>query len=410
MRNPPAVQLANPAPHPTPGTGSELELLPASDIAKLDPQEVSVGAQQIALQLHLDAKAHNTVRAENTVRAYWAAWFQVRYGRRIQMPVPVAVVMQFVTDHAMVRKSPDSEEFVLGMGAEADRALVEAGIKKALGAPALATVEHRVRVLSMMHARWIAQQAATSTTGVVGNPCLDPRVRQVLKDLRRTYGKRNAGAPKKKPPLTADLMQRVLATCDGSLVGIRDKAILAVAFASGGRRRSELAGMQLQMLQRTERGYLYYLAHSKTNQEAADKDSNWKPIQGAAASALAEWLGAMATQKIDTRDGSIFRKVHNGTKIGATGLGTSMIWKIVKERCSAAGLDKAFSPHSLRSGFLTQAGKEGIALPEAMAMSGHESLAVAKGYMHVGSLERTRAATLLDGVATSPAPEPPQPT
>lgn len=379
------------------GSGNHaLQLRPAGAVAKLDPQEISDGALEVARQLRMDAQSRNTVRAEDSVRAYWAAWFLVRYGVRIQLPVPVAAVMQFIADHALVRKSAESEEFVLGMPAEADAALVDAGVKKARGALALGTIVHRISVLSMMHSRWLAQQPLGSAGAAVGNPCLDPRVRQMLKNLRRTYGKRNAAAPKKKPPLTADLLKRVLATCDESLIGIRDRAILAVAFSSGGRRRSELAGMQLQLLQRTDSGYRYYLAHSKTNQEGTDKDTNWKPVQGLAASALSAWVAAMARQKVDTKDGPLFRKIHRGKTIGATALGTSMIWRIVKRRCESAGLDKAFSPHSLRSGFLTQAGMDGISLPEAMAMSGHEDMAVAKGYMHVGSLERSRAARLLD--------------
>lgn len=41
----------------------------------------------------------------------------------------------------------------------------------------------------------------------------------------------------------------MLATCvTGSLPGLRDRAILMVVFASGGRRRSEVAGLRVEQL------------------------------------------------------------------------------------------------------------------------------------------------------------------
>lgn len=49
--------------------------------------------------------------------------------------------------------------------------------------------------------------------------------------------------------VTGDILSRLLSTCLGdSLRDIRDRAILMVAFASGGRRRSEIAGLRREQL------------------------------------------------------------------------------------------------------------------------------------------------------------------
>ncbi|MGO8528727.1 integrase, partial [Rhizobium ruizarguesonis] len=49
--------------------------------------------------------------------------------------------------------------------------------------------------------------------------------------------------------VTGDVLARLLATCaTDSLLDLRDRAILMVAFASGGRRRSEIAGLRREQL------------------------------------------------------------------------------------------------------------------------------------------------------------------
>jgi integrase len=54
------------------------------------------------------------------------------------------------------------------------------------------------------------------------------------------------------------------------------------------------------------------------------------------------------------------------------------------------------SAHSLRSGFVTEAGKQGIPLGETMAMTGHRSVQTVMGYYQSGELSTSRAARLLD--------------
>ena len=81
---------------------------------------------------------------------------------------------------------------------------------------ALNTLIHRIAVLSKAH-----------QLRELKNPCQDPKVRELLAKTRRAYGKRGA-LPQKKDALTKDPLMAILDTCDESLKGIRDRALLLV--------------------------------------------------------------------------------------------------------------------------------------------------------------------------------------
>lgn len=69
---------------------------------------------------------------------------------------------------------------------------------------------------------------------------------------------------------------------------------------------------------------------------------------------------------------------------------------IVKERCALAGVEGDFSAHSLRSGFVTEAGRQNMALADTMAMTGHQSAATVLGYFRAEAPLANKAARLLD--------------
>jgi integrase len=72
---------------------------------------------------------------------------------------------------------------------------------------------------------------------------------------------------------------------------------------------------------------------------------------------------------------------------------------VVLQRCQLAGLEGNFSAHSLRSGFVTEAGRQNVPLGETMAMTGHASIATVMRYFRSGQVGTSRAATLFDGAA-----------
>jgi integrase len=285
-------------------------------------------------------------------------------------------VLQFIIDH--VERSAE-DGLVYELPEAIDALLVSQGFKGRLGPLALNTVGHRLAVLSKLHALH-AQP----------NPCRIETVRDLLAKTRRAYAKRGAFA-QRKTALTREPLDALLATCEPSLRGIRDRALLLFAWSSGGRRRSEVVGATLENTRKTADGsWVYTLGHDKANQTGAERPENDKPIVGAAAQALEDWLANSGI-----RSGAIFRRIRKGSTVGEP-LSPSAVRKIVQERCLQAGLEGDYSAHSLRSGFVTEAGRQNVALGDTMAMTGHASVATVMKYFRSGQATTNRAARLFD--------------
>lgn len=343
-------------------------------IPALLPTALSDVTQRAIDDLLREGESRNTLISYRSALRYWAAWYGIRYGSQIQLPVPTPCVLQFVVDHA--ERSTD-KGLVFELPPEIDQALVQAGYKGKLGAMAHNTLVHRIAVLSKAH-----------QLREMKNPCHDPKVRELLSRTRKAYAKRGA-LPQKKDALTKDPLQAILATCEDTLRGKRDRALLLFAWASGGRRRSEITGADMQFLKAIPDGFMYTLAYSKTNQSGLAQPENSKPVLGIAAEALQIWLDTSGIT-----EGRIFRRVLKGGHVGAT-LSAAAVRDIVLARCLAAGIEGAFSAHSLRSGFVTEAGRQNVPLAETMAMTGHHSVTTVLGYFRTESTLKSSAARLI---------------
>lgn len=350
--------------------------LPAltSDVAYL-PQELAASASAAVHDILAEAASANTTRSYTSALRYWAAWHLARFSDAMSFPVAEAVVIQFVVDH-VARKSKHG--LVNELPAAIDHLLVQARVKTTLGPLKLSTVTHRVAVLSSLH-----------TLKKLANPCEQPAVRHLLSRARRASVKRGERA-NKKTAITRNELEAMLATCDESLEGKRDRALLYFGFASGGRRRSEIAAADFQDLQRIdENTYIYLLLHSKTDQAGPTAGSTpEKPILDAAALALADWL-----QAAQISEGALFRRLWK-TRVGPA-LSPAAVADIVQRRSASAGLAGDFAGHSLRSGFVTEAGRQGVSLPDIMAMTGHRSVNMVLEYFQRGGAAHNPAAKLL---------------
>jgi integrase len=294
----------------------------------------------------------------------------------IQLPVATPCVLQFIVDHV---ERTTLKGLVSELPPEIDCALVDGGYKGKLGAMAHNTLAHRIAVLSKAH-----------QLRDLKNPCHDPKVRELLSRTRKAYAKRGA-LPHKKDALTKDPLQAILATCDDSLRGKRDRALLLFAWASGGRRRSEVTNADMHFLKPAgPEEFIYTLAYSKTNQSGIDQPENGKPVRGAAAKALIDWL-----QVSKITEGALFRRIRKGGHLGEA-LSPAAVRAIVKDHCALAGIEGDFSAHSLRSGFVTEAGRQQVPLAETMAMTGHRSLTTVLGYFRAETALSSSASRLLD--------------
>jgi len=334
------------------------------------------GLTQIAIdELLREGQSRNTLASYRSALRYWAAWYGLRYGHQIELPLPATCVLQFIVDHA---ERTTANGLMSELPVEIDQALVESGYKGKLGALAHNTLAHRIAVLSKAH-----------QLQALKNPCHDAQVRELLSRTRKAYARRGV-LPQKKEALTKDPLQAILATCDDTLQGKRDRALLLFAWSTGGRRRSEVSGADMKFLKKIPKGFVYTLAYSKTNQSGMQRPENEKPLLGSAAAALSAWL-----EITKITEGRIFRQIRKGGRLGDA-LGDASVRDIVKKRCRLAGLEGDFSAHSLRSGFVTEAGQQNMALAEIMTMTGHHSVATVLGYSRAGSTLSSGLARLFD--------------
>lgn len=321
----------------------------------------------------------NTVRSYASAAQYIAGWYRLRFGEDISLPIPASAAVRFVLDH-LPSRSAAGDFTQPALPTDIDHALVAAGCKSATGPLKPSTVNHRLSYLSRVH-----------KASRLASPLDHPEVRALLRAGRAIAARSPKSAPRKAPALTRDHMLALLEQCDQSLTGMRDRALLLFGWATGGRRRSEIAAANMRNLRRLAlNAFDYVLDFSKTNQLGEIAPEDFKPLRGATAQAMSAWLGASGIE-----EGPIFRRITSQGTVGAP-LTDQAVSRIVTRLAERAGLDGHFTAHSLRSGFVTQAHIDQVPAAEAMSMTGHASMTVYNSYYRSDPDRPRRSANLID--------------
>lgn len=328
----------------------------------------------------------NTLRALTSDLAYLQAWSMAATGQSLIWPAPEAILLKFVAHHLWdaQKRLVDPQH---GMPDEVEHKLRIQAFLRSTGPHAPDTVRRRL-------ASWSTLTKWRGLNGAFASPALKSAIRLAVRATPRPRKHKSAKA------VTGDVLARMLSTCrTNSLRDVRDRAILMVAFASGGRRRSEVACLRKEQLVREAPiavegsaplpSLSIHLGRTKTS--GADMDEvvylSGRPVE-----ALDTWLELARIDK-----GSIFRAIDRWGNVSARALDPKAINDIVKQRAKLAGLDPAeFSAHGLRSGYLTEAANRGIPLPEAMEQSRHRSVQQASEYYNSAQRRSGRAARMLD--------------
>lgn len=331
----------------------------------------------------------NTLRALSSDLAYLETWCELATGTPLPWPAPESLLLKFVAHHLYdpVERESDPNH---GMPDDVVTGLRLKGLLRSDGPHAPATVRRRLTSWSIL-TRWRGHQGEFSA----------PSLKSALR-----LSVRAAGRPrqrKSKTAVTADILAQLLAACDETrLVDIRDRAILLLAFASGGRRRSEVANLRVEDLVKEEPVKAnpadpaspllpcLSIRLGRTKTTAAEDDATALLI-GRPVEALKLWL---REAKIDS--GPVFRRIDQWGNVDRRPITPQSVNLILKARCRQAGLDpERFSAHGLRSGYLTEAANRGIPLPEAMQQSQHKSVTQASAYYNNGERNQGRAARLI---------------
>jgi integrase len=348
-----------------------------------------------------EGMGENSLRALTSDLSYLQAWCLAAMGENLLWPAPIPLVLKFIAHHLW---DPDQrrENADHGMPEDVAGELEEQGLLRTrksdgpLQPHAPSTVQRRLASWSTLH-RW---------RGLSGN-FKHPDVRSALRLAIRV-----ADRPKKRKSrkaLTADFLELLLKTCDGSatsapsLIDLRDKALLLAGFSSGGRRRSELARLRLSQIsfedpvpadpERAESPLLpcASIRLGRTKTESANDEDNVVLLIGRSVDALNAWLEAA-----QILDGPVFRAIDQWGNVKQRGLTPQSVNTILKKRCAIAGLEpKDFSAHGLRSGFLTEAANQKVPIQDAMQQSRHRSFAQASSYYNDAGRNRSRSARLL---------------
>jgi integrase len=208
-------------------------------------------------------------------------------------------------------------------------------------------------------------------------------VKAVLRGIRRELGT----ARQTKTPATHDLITKMMAACPATVIGLRDRALLALGFAAA-LRRSELVALQVGDLIEVPDGLRVLIRKSKTDQEGAGQEvaiprgHHIRPVE-----TLQAWLTAAGITA-----GPVFRQVTQTGRVSEVALGDDGYVKAIKKRAAAAGLDPAgFSGHSLRAGFLTSASEQGASPFKLQEVSRHKSVDVLASYVRRSDLFKGHA-------------------
>lgn len=176
--------------------------------------------------------------------------------------------------------------------------------------------------------------------------------------------------------LSPDEVERLLAAPDDSPLGLRDRAMLEMLYATG-LRVSELVGLRVaDVVPAREDAPGYVTVIGKGDKERI------VPYGDVAAERLERWLRGGRPRVLANRPGPadsgwLFVTARGGA------MTRQRFWQILRKRGEQAGIIRHFSPHVLRHSFATHLLERGADLRSLQQMLGHASISTTQIYTHV---------------------------
>lgn len=278
----------------------------------------------------------------------------------------LAVLFAYLADRGQPAELPVDARLVAGFIAAESRPDERKGHERPARAPA--TIERRLAAIAKAH-----------VLKRLPDPTKDPLVKAAMAGARR----RLAGARSQtKAALELEDLQHMLQAIRANThAGRRDRALLLVGIAAA-LRRAELVALDVADVRFVAEGMLVSVRKSKTDQEGAGATLAIVKGDGrmCAVGALQAWLaGARITE------GAIFRRVRRGDVLSPERLTDRSVALVLKKRAEAIGIDaervNALAGHSLRSGGITAAAREGHSERELARLSRHKDMGVLRGYI-----------------------------
>jgi integrase len=338
-----AMDEVSPTPATVPSTNDTVASVPASLVGSLSP----AGAAALAAAQALAQKA----TAAATLRAYKADWTHFS---------------QWCAAHGCVAVPAAPGAYLASLAAS----------------HAPATIRRRLSALGKMHR--------------FNDLAWNPAHRDIQGPLQGTL-RTHARPPQKAAALTLPMLRQLLATCDDSARGRRDRALLLFGFV-GALRRSELVSLRVEDVAIVTDGLRLRIVRGKTDQVGQGAEiglPRGRHVETCPVRAFEAWQ-AVARRKA----GPLFRKISTGDGIGDTALHPDAVRQILARRVAMAGIvvdgfDR-LSAHALRVGFITEAYDKGVRDEDIMRHTRHRDLRTMRGYVQRAGLVSDSPAGKLD--------------
>ena len=209
-------------------------------------------------------------------------------------------------------------------------------------------------------------------------------IKEVMAGIRRAHGT----APVQKRAADGDVLRDLLRAIEGDDPrALRDRAVLGLGMASA-LRRSELVALEVGDLQIGHDGLRLTVRRGKTDQEGAGAviavpaGRRIEPVR-----LVREWLDLAGHA-----DGPLFRRLTRGGALTNDPMSDRAVARLVQKCAATAGHEPAhYAGHSLRSGFLTEAARQGASVFKMREVSRHKSMDVLSEYVRDADLLRDHA-------------------
>ncbi len=173
--------------------------------------------------------------------------------------------------------------------------------------------------------------------------------------------------------LTIDEVSALISCADtGDILGLRNRAMMEMLYGSG-LRVSELCTLERRRVNLAE---MYLTVTGKGSKE------RMVPMSENAVEQVRAYIEERERQQFDPAPGEedylfLNRRGKHLTRV--------MVFYIVRDLASAAGIKKTISPHTLRHSFATHLLEGGANLRAIQQMLGHESIGTTEIYLHLDS-------------------------
>jgi len=198
-------------------------------------------------------------------------------------------------------------------------------------------------------------------TNRFADPTKDPDVTIEMRRMHRKLGRSSSQAGS----INADILDKLLLATDDSIRGIRDRALLLVAYDTLCR-RSELVSLQVKDVKTNMKNGIeassILLRKSKTDQDSTGK---WLHLSPRAHLALLEWM-----KELPEGQEYLMVGIDRGGRISRSSLNSGQVNRIYKRIARDAGLDElvieGISGHSMRVGAAQDLLNSGASMPIIM--------------------------------------------